>query len=428
MNQHGVVIGGGIGGLLAARAIAARFERVTVLERYRYPTDAISSAPAARRGVPQSRCLHLLMAAGAAAFDELMPGWREEAVALGAVPFDASADAAIHFPQGWLPRTPSGIKTYACSRDLLETVLRRRLDDTAVEVREGQHVVALLGTRRRVTGLRTVGGERPEEESIEADFVVDASGRGSLLPDWIEGLAGRSGWTVEETLVDGGTQYVSRWFRLEPKDAPEWHCLSIAPARDTHFRAAMMLRAEHDRWGVVLLAPAGDPLPADDDAFLEFTDGLAEGTLRAALDRAEPAGAIQHYGRAGNRLRHYDRLFDWPSGVVALGDSVCALDPYFGLGMTVAARGAVLLREYLDREEGAMVSGSKFQRQLATTHEQPWRLATGCDGDGNHVAGDEGYLERLYGSAPGNPEVANALLAVQHLLRPVETLFNLCPK
>src|SRR5262245_45424613 len=99
MNQHGLVIGGGIGGLLAARAMAARFERVTVLERYGYPADSVSSAPAARRGVPQSRCLHLLMAAGAAAFDELMPGWREDAIALGAVPFDASADAAIHFPQ-----------------------------------------------------------------------------------------------------------------------------------------------------------------------------------------------------------------------------------------------------------------------------------------------------------------------------------------
>src|SRR5262245_22652361 len=205
MNEHGVVIGGGIGGLLAAHAMADRFERVTVLERYRYPADSISSSisgPPARRGVPQSRCLHLLMAAGAAAFDELVPGWRDEASALGAVPFDASADAAIHFPQGWLPRTLSGIRTFACSRDLLEIVLRRALDDRHVEVREDQQVVALLGTERRVTGVRTVGANGPDEATIEADLVVDASGRGSLLPDWIEGLPGRAGSTIEETLVD----------------------------------------------------------------------------------------------------------------------------------------------------------------------------------------------------------------------------------
>src|SRR5262245_38220130 len=243
MNQHAVVIGGGIGGLLAARATAARFERVTVLERYRYPADStsssISSGPAARRGVPQSRCLHLLMAAGAAAFDQLMPGWKEEAVALGAVPFDASADAAIHFPQGWLPRTPSGIGTFACSRDLLETVLRRGLDVGRVEVREDQQVVALLGSRRRVTGVQAVSGEGSVESAVEADLVVDASGRGSMLPNWIDCLPEGRGLPLTETIVESGTQYVSRWFRLEPKDAPDWHCLSVAPAAGTRFRAAL---------------------------------------------------------------------------------------------------------------------------------------------------------------------------------------------
>ena len=71
MSGQGIVIGGGIGGLLAARMLAARFERVTVLERYPYPADPASPAPASRRGAPQSRCLHLLMAGGAAAFDEV---------------------------------------------------------------------------------------------------------------------------------------------------------------------------------------------------------------------------------------------------------------------------------------------------------------------------------------------------------------------
>jgi 2-polyprenyl-6-methoxyphenol hydroxylase-like FAD-dependent oxidoreductase len=429
MNAHGVVIGGGIGGLLAARALANRFERVTVLERYRYPGHSISPAPPARRGVPQSRCLHLLMAAGAAAFDDLMPGWREEAVALGALPFDASADAAIHFPNGWLPRTRSGIRTFACSRDLLEAVLRRSLAGHAnVQVREDQHVVALLGTRGRVTGVRSGRADGSSQAAVEADLVVDASGRGSLLPDWIACLPQSRGLLVEETVVQSGMQYVSRWFRLEPKDAPDWHCLSVVPALDAGFRAAMMLRAEHERWGVVLLAPQEHPLPADDDEFLEFTDGLGEGRLREALDRAQPAGPIQHYGHTGNRLRHYDRLPDWPAGLVALGDSACALDPYFGLGMTVAARGALLLRQHLDRKGSGMVSAVEFQQQLATTHIQPWRLATGCDTDGSPVTRDEDCLERLYETAPASPEIAHAFLAVQHLLQPVETLLEFHPR
>jgi hypothetical protein len=86
----------------------------------------------------------------------------------------------------------------------------------------------------------------------------------------------------------------------------------------------------------------------------------------------------------------------------------------------------VLLREYLDHQDSGTVSGRAFQRQLAATHVQPWRLATGCDTDGRPLAREENYLERLYGTAPGNPDVAKALLAVQHLLRPVETLFEFC--
>ena len=58
----------------------------------------------------------------------------------------------------------------------------------------------------------------------------------------------------------------------------------------------MMLRAEENRWGVVLLAPAGEPLPSDDAAFLDFTAGLGDGELREALARARPVSPIHRYG------------------------------------------------------------------------------------------------------------------------------------
>jgi 2-polyprenyl-6-methoxyphenol hydroxylase-like FAD-dependent oxidoreductase len=431
MNGHGVIIGGGIGGLVAARALASRFERVTVLECYRYPADSRSLSPPARRGVPQSRCLHLLMAAGATAFDELVPGWRKELLALGAVAFDASADAAIQVPAGWLPRVRSGIVTYACSRALLENVLRRGFNGhPRVLVQEDQKVVGLLdaGRGRRVAGVRVAGTDGRGTAALAADLVVDASGRSSTLPEWIERLPEASGLRVQETVVESRAHYVSRWFHLEPAAAPDWHCLSIAPDAGTRFRAAMMLRAEHDCWGVVLLSPANEPLPGDDNSFLDFTNGLGDGFLRDALERARPLSPIQHYGVSPNRIRHYDRLTWWPAGLVALGDSVCALDPYFGLGMTMAARGAVLLGNYLQQESNCVVSGIRFQERLATLNAQPWQLATGCDVEGKPLARDAEYLERLYDSAPKSSEIAHALLAVQHLLQPIETLTDLCPR
>jgi 2-polyprenyl-6-methoxyphenol hydroxylase-like FAD-dependent oxidoreductase len=430
MNGHAVVIGGGIGGLLAAHALACRFERVTLVERDRYPTDLRSTVPPARRGVPQSRCLHLLMAAGAAAFDELMPGWREELIDLGAIPFDVSADAAVRFPAGWLPRTPSGITTYACSRALLEHVLRRGVARKAtVHIREGQKAVGLLDGRlgEHVTGVRITDARGFGETSLVADVVVDASGRGSTLPDWLDRPPDRLGSQVEETVVESRTQYVSRWVRLEPRHAPDWHCLSIAPTAGASSHSAMMLRAEGNRWAVVLLAAAGESLPFDDNAFLDFAGSLGDGKLRDALLHATPVSPIHHYGVASNRMRHYDRLTAWPPGLMALGDAVCELDPYFGLGMTATARGAVLLGKYLKQQRSGVIHGFEFQKELASLNTQPWQLATGRDRDGRPLARDETYLARLYEAAPSNSEVAHALLAVQHLLRPVETLMEFYP-
>jgi 2-polyprenyl-6-methoxyphenol hydroxylase-like FAD-dependent oxidoreductase len=424
LNGHCVIIGGGIGGLLAAHALAGRFDRVTILERDRYPLNSISTAPPTRPGAPQSRCLHLLMAAGAAAFDELLTGWREELVSLGARPFDASADSVVRFSAGRLPRVLSGITTYACSRALIENVLRRGfVGNRTVHLREGQKVFGLLSSPlgERVTGVRTGGRSGGGETTLFADLVVDAGGAGSTLPRWIARLPNAVASQVKKTVVESGRQYVSRWFHLEPADAPDWHCLSIAPT-GTAFRSAMMLRAEEDRWGVVLLAPVGEPLPSDDLTFLGFTHGLGDGELRDVLARARPVSRIHRYGPTHNRMIHYERLLGWPAGVVALGDAVCALDPYFGLGMTAAAQGAVLLRKYLDRENNSAGACFEFQKQLASLNSQPWRLVTGCDPDGRPLTRDETYLRRLYEAAPSSPKIARAILAVQHLLRSADTL------
>jgi 2-polyprenyl-6-methoxyphenol hydroxylase-like FAD-dependent oxidoreductase len=367
------------------------------------------------------------MAAGAAAFEDLMPGWKRDMGARGVGPFDASADAFLRLSAGWLPRSPSGIQAYSCSRALLEDVLRCGLTEKLlVHVQQGREVIGLCSNDvgERVIGVRIAKRSGAEERTVLADLVVDASGAGSMLPHWIARLPNAATCPVKKTVVESGRHYVSRWFHLEPADAPDWHCLSIAPT-GIGIRSAMMLRAEEDRWGVVLLAPVGEPLPSDDVAFLDFTDGLGDGELRDVLARARPVSRIHRYGPALNRITHYERLSAWPAGVVALGDAVCALDPYFGLGMTAAARGAALLRKCLDGESTGAVPCLEFQRKLESLNSQPWGLATGCDSDGRPLATNETYLYRLYEAAPSSPEVAHALLAVQHLLRPADALREL---
>jgi 2-polyprenyl-6-methoxyphenol hydroxylase-like FAD-dependent oxidoreductase len=420
-----LIVGGGVAGLLAAHALAGRFERVTIVERDHYP-DPNDLALIPRRGVPQSRCVHLLMAAGAAAFEELLPGWNEQMGAHGVGPFDASADSLLHLSTGRLPRSESSIAGYVCSRTLLESVLRRSLaKKTTVQLREGQKVVGLLthALDRRVIGVRTIGRQAVGEVELLADLIVDASGTSSRLPRWIERLVKGDGSTLEMTVINCRMQYASRWFTIRSDDAPDWRCLSIAPTESSGGRAAMMLRAEDNRWGVVLLSPGGHSLPAEDDAFLNFTTNLGNGELREALAFARPLSPIHRYAPTANRMTHFHLLPAWPEGVVAIGDAVCTLDPYFGLGMTLAARGAALLRNCLD-QQGEAFSASNFQKRLAELNLPPWRLATGREYNGQPLSGSV-LLPSLYDQAPARLEIAHAVLAVQHLLRPAEALKEL---
>jgi len=425
VTGHAVIIGGGIAGLLAGHATARSFDRVTIFERFSFPAASGVRGPAARRGVPQSRCIHLLMAAGAAAFDRLALGWQDELAAHGAGPFDACADAVIRVGGGRLPRVRSDIRAYAASRALFEQALRRRLP-TTVRLQQNHKVIGLFADARgeRIGGVAVLdraGGRA----TLDADLVVDASGEGSTLVRWLGALPAHRGSSVEKSVVASGARYVSRWFELDPAHAPDWCCLSIAPGGTVALRSAMILRAEDNRWGVVLLARGDDAPPGDNGSFADFIASLGDRELTVTLARARPLSPILRYGSTANRLLHFERHAGWPQGLVAIGDAVCTLDPCHGLGMTLAARAAALLRASLEQTQAGLgsvpFSAGDFQKKLAAQNAGPWRLATGRGLGGEPVAGTP-HSGRLHERAHSDPDAARALIALQHLLRPTETL------
>jgi 2-polyprenyl-6-methoxyphenol hydroxylase-like FAD-dependent oxidoreductase len=72
IGQRAVVVGAGMGGLTAARALADHFERVLVLDG-----DVLPADPLDRHGVPQGRHVHALLAGGQHALAELFPGFED---------------------------------------------------------------------------------------------------------------------------------------------------------------------------------------------------------------------------------------------------------------------------------------------------------------------------------------------------------------
>ncbi|MDP9122455.1 MAG: 2-polyprenyl-6-methoxyphenol hydroxylase-like oxidoreductase, partial [Acidobacteriota bacterium] len=65
----------------------------------------------------------------------------------------------------------------------------------------------------------------------------------------------------------------------------------------------------------------------------------------------------------------------------ALGDSVCAFNPVYAQGMTLASLGVVELDRALAKHARTGLDGlaGRFQKRLAVIIATPWAMATGGD-------------------------------------------------
>lgn len=424
---HAVVIGAGIGGLLAGRVLADRFDRVTILER-----DTLPEKSVVRGGVPQGRHLHSLAVRGSEILEELFPGLDAELAAAGCPAVDQAADAITDLPAGRLPRFRSGVVMRAASRALVERSIRRGIEkETRVRFFAGREVVGLLadGSGARVTGVRArVRGEE-RTEKISADLVVDASGQGSRAPRWLEELGYE---TPRETVVDARLGYATRWYRVPDDFAADWKGLAVLPGWPEETRGGTLRRVEGDVWTVVMIGLRGDYPPTDGEAFLEFARGLPSPIIHDAIKSAEPVSPVYGYRRTANRLRHYEKT-RMPESLLVLGDAACVLNPSYGQGMTAAALSAVALRECLAKQRGGSLAGlgGRFHKRQRKAVAPCWTVT--ANSDAQWAAKDVRELgparcllyrvsEEVMALATEREDVARALLEVKNLLSPPAAL------
>ncbi|WP_020522254.1 FAD-dependent oxidoreductase [Catelliglobosispora koreensis] len=409
---HAVVIGASIAGLTAAQALSSRFDEVTILDR-----DSLPSDHSARRGVPQGKHLHILLAAGQRALDELFPGLVNDMTAAGAVPFDPGVDLGVHRYGGLWPRQELGIDLMSFSRPLLEAVLRQRLSAN-VTIKDNTAVGGLLGGKHGVTGVRT------DAEHIDADLVVDASGRGSRSDRWLEEL-GFPAPEVAEVKINVG--YASQFLH---RDAflPEGKGMFVLPTPPGEKRSGALLPVDGDRWLLTVGGWHGD-FPRTDAEFRTFAHSLPYKGIGAMLSSQQPVSGVAFSTFPSSRRRYFEKLKELPNGYVAMGDAVCSFNPIYGQGMTAASLEAVALGQLLDR---GPLNPREFYQRVSNILKAPWRFAVGGDFNFPETTGPKpagisllnGYAARIQRAAQSDYEVRRVFSYVQHLMLPPSALFR----
>ncbi len=428
-GRHALVVGGSLAGMLAAHVLARHADRVTVVERDRFPEGG-----GPRPGVPQGRHPHVLLEGGQSAVESLLPGFLAELRAAGAPRVGMPSDLVLWQDGRWFRRTPATTHIYTGSRAQLDELVRRRvLADPAVTLVQGTDVVGLLGDAARVRGvlLRERGEDgRGDERVVEADLVVDASGSGTRAPRWLQAIGAPAPY--EET-IDTGLAYASRVYRGR-NGVLGGHTFGyyVYPSPD-QVHAGGALPLEDGSHLVIVSGLRGDEPPKDEAEFVAYAKRLPHPPLHRWLAEAEPLSSTFGYRRTANARRRYDLSEGGPAGFLATGDALCTFNPVYGQGMAVAAMGAAALRDALaDRRRTP--STRRVQRALLAASRQAWDISAGADRKmpgavGNAVAAGaadraaDWYLQRVQQRAPGDPVVGRAFRSVLGLAAPVTALF-----
>lgn len=364
-KKKAVVIGASMAGLLAARVLNDFYEEVVILER-----DDLSFEGKHRRGVPHGRHAHALLAGGQKVLERLFPGMCDELVAAGAVPADPQLDGTWYFEGGALCKAPSGTTGVLTSRPFLESAIRRKVRSMErIEIIGCKAVRGLMSTsdRGRVTGVIT------DDRPIDADLVVDATGRGSQSAVWLESLGFRR---AREEKVEVQLVYKTRIFKARPELLPNDKFVVVAPTPEGK-RGGVIGVQENDTWIVTLFGHFGQVAPDDLEGYIEYARSLPSPLVYNAIRHAEPIGDAVTFRFPASTRRHYEELSMFPEGFLVFGDAICSFNPIYGQGMSVAALQASALQETL--LEGRQQVRERFFNKASKVIDNPWNIAVGAD-------------------------------------------------
>ena len=370
-----LMVGAGMVGLCAGMLLADDGHDVTVVERDPAPPPDPGDAWSGweRRGVNQFRLPNFLLSRFRLTAEAELPRLIQALTEAGACRYNMIENIPDSLTGGARP-DDDRFDLLTGRRPVVEAATARVAEATPrLTVRRGAAVRSLLVGPSDLPGTPHVTGVELERgERLEADLVVDASGRRSPLPKWIVEAGGRP---PHEELEDSGFKYFARHFR-----SGDGLPVVLGPlVQEYGSVSALTLPADDGTWSVSLVTSSRDTA----------LRGLADPDRWRAAVKSLPAAA--HWIDAeplDDRMtvitRIEDRIRDYApggvpvaTGVLAVGDSWSCTNPSLGRGASVGLLHAVLLRDVL-RDASGDEPGPLASRwwEATRTEVEPWYRTT----------------------------------------------------
>ena len=385
-GRHAVVIGGGISGLAAALVLRVRGARVTILERD--PEPAVASASEAfatwdRKGAVQVRHSHAFLGRLRILLRERYPDLLEALLAAGARELKM-----MEHP----PRTLRGLRAepgdeqlvaLGCRRTTFEWVTRRFVHahgDVAVVPNATVRALKVVegAPAPRVTGVRYVVDAN--EGGMDADFVVDASGRTSGAVKWLAAIGARPPY---EEVEQSGIVYYTRFYRLlpgasepPPSEHPtaadfNWVKYAVFPADDRTFSITLATPLAFPRLKVLAKVGAFDAMVHAIPALRPWVDASVSEPI------GDPAHPVQAMGGLINRLRRFvDAEGPVAVGFFVLGDAAYCTNPLYGRGCAQGFLHAEFLGRALDEHPRDLAAAAVALDRQARAEPEPFYRAS----------------------------------------------------
>lgn len=384
------IIGCGVAGLASALALHERGFAVTIIEADRFSANADSFADDrawidARRGAPQAFHPHFLMARLRAILSERFPELLVNLKAAGvwtlpmADTLDDRARVDYRSQQG-----DEFLAPLCARRSTFEQVLRNFVLETGVaRIHQGARFRKLLwkrlGSSLSITGC--IVEKASERFSLQAELVIDASGRGSPCLLDLRSL----GVKVDEESDSLGLIYLTQRFRL--REGQAYPHMSGIPAAEFESFFIGAHPADNGYFTVTI------GFWQDDALLAKAAHGVAAFTAVAAkvpkiapwVDevRAEPVGRPRRFGNIDSVWRIIRNSPIRLSGLFLVGDSQVRTNPKFGRGCTWAFLSALALAESCGiADEWARLPD--YQRKIRSLFRRDWETMRSLDRNALH--------------------------------------------